>query len=305
MSDEAAFLAALRADPHDETVRLVFADWLDERGRRGGELIRAESALATAPLDSPQWQVTFARYQRAGVGLSATWCATVGRHPLAHWRAVAAHSAWARLERWCREHHPRLLEALAPGATAAEVETVERAIGRTLPPDVRASLAIHNGDAGDPGLIFGLDLLRAGQIISDWQMWQSIEWDNDEYREQHSSFPELAVALDYTNPGWVPLTRAVTSSNYIGVDLAPGPAGTIGQVIIFGRDEDHKCVLASGWAEFLADYATFLESGAIAEFDTHLEVWSDVSRAALGGNHPHDRLREWRREGRWPLMPPE
>lgn len=31
MSDEAAFLAAIFAEPDDDTVRLVFADWLEER----------------------------------------------------------------------------------------------------------------------------------------------------------------------------------------------------------------------------------------------------------------------------------
>lgn len=32
MNDEEAFLAAILADPEDDTVRLVFADWLDENG---------------------------------------------------------------------------------------------------------------------------------------------------------------------------------------------------------------------------------------------------------------------------------
>jgi uncharacterized protein (TIGR02996 family) len=32
MSDEAAFLAALKANPADDTTRLVYADWLDENG---------------------------------------------------------------------------------------------------------------------------------------------------------------------------------------------------------------------------------------------------------------------------------
>lgn len=32
MSDEAAFLRAIQADPTDRTAKLVYADWLDERG---------------------------------------------------------------------------------------------------------------------------------------------------------------------------------------------------------------------------------------------------------------------------------
>ena len=34
MNDEAAFLSAIEATPDDDTLRLVFADWLDEHGRR-------------------------------------------------------------------------------------------------------------------------------------------------------------------------------------------------------------------------------------------------------------------------------
>ena len=40
MNDEAAFLAAILADPDDDAPRLVFADWLDERGDCRGEWLR-------------------------------------------------------------------------------------------------------------------------------------------------------------------------------------------------------------------------------------------------------------------------
>lgn len=33
--DEAALLAAVRADPYSHTIRLVYADWLDEHGQSG------------------------------------------------------------------------------------------------------------------------------------------------------------------------------------------------------------------------------------------------------------------------------
>jgi uncharacterized protein (TIGR02996 family) len=40
MHDEQAFLRAMQQNPHDNALRLVFADWLDERGDARGELIR-------------------------------------------------------------------------------------------------------------------------------------------------------------------------------------------------------------------------------------------------------------------------
>ena len=41
----------------------------------------------------------------------------------------------------------------------------------------------------------------------------------------------------------------------MAVDLAPGPAGKWGQIIIFGRDYDCKYVVARSWAAFLATVA--------------------------------------------------
>lgn len=46
MNDEAAFIAALAADPDDRTTALVFADWLDDRGDPRGPLMRIEEVRA-------------------------------------------------------------------------------------------------------------------------------------------------------------------------------------------------------------------------------------------------------------------
>lgn len=49
MSDEAAFLDALRTSPTDDTTRLVFADWLDENDQtRKASYLRLVAALARA-----------------------------------------------------------------------------------------------------------------------------------------------------------------------------------------------------------------------------------------------------------------
>lgn len=296
MTEEAAFLAAIAAAPADNAIRLVFADWLEERGCREAKLIRAECELTGQPVGYPQWHDTFSRYRIAGEGLSEQWCEAVGRFPLAHWLAVAARSAWTRLDRWFEVNHPRVLQTLNPGASPEEIEAVERSIGQTLPPDVRASLAIHNGGLQHP--ILGDDLLSTPQVIAEWREWRGLESYNEEFRWSMESFPEGAVALDYANSGWIPLTQG--GSDYLGIDLAPGPSGSVGQVMNFGRDEEHKCVLASGWAEFLADLATFLESGAVSGFDPNSSNVDDWYSDAMDNTNCHDVLTRWRKEGRWP-----
>jgi uncharacterized protein (TIGR02996 family) len=46
MNQEDAFLQAIREEPDDDTVRLIFADWLEERGDPRSEFIRLQCALA-------------------------------------------------------------------------------------------------------------------------------------------------------------------------------------------------------------------------------------------------------------------
>jgi uncharacterized protein (TIGR02996 family) len=49
MTQDEAFLEAILHDPDDDGVRLVFADWLEERGDPRGEFIRVDCALAQLP----------------------------------------------------------------------------------------------------------------------------------------------------------------------------------------------------------------------------------------------------------------
>jgi uncharacterized protein (TIGR02996 family) len=46
MNEESTFLAAIQAKPDDDTVRLAYADWLEERGDPKGEFIRRQCSFA-------------------------------------------------------------------------------------------------------------------------------------------------------------------------------------------------------------------------------------------------------------------
>jgi uncharacterized protein (TIGR02996 family) len=55
MADRDAFLAAIRADPDDDTNRLVYADWLDDHGQpQRAEFIRLQCELARLPPADPR-----------------------------------------------------------------------------------------------------------------------------------------------------------------------------------------------------------------------------------------------------------
>lgn len=56
MSDEPALLGAIRANPDEDTPRLVYADWLQEHGDdERAEYIRLKCAVARTPKTDPAW----------------------------------------------------------------------------------------------------------------------------------------------------------------------------------------------------------------------------------------------------------
>lgn len=88
---------------------------------------------------------------------------------------------------------------------------------------------------------------------------QSSTWRQDLMSKQ-DSVPPGAIQRVYAHVAWIPLVRDWGGNN-LAIDLAPGPTGTWGQVILFGRDYDTKYVVAKSWAHFLGVLADDLNSG--------------------------------------------
>jgi len=54
MTDHERFIEAVAAEPDDDGPRLVYADWLDERGDPRGRFVRTQVELARLPEDDPR-----------------------------------------------------------------------------------------------------------------------------------------------------------------------------------------------------------------------------------------------------------
>lgn len=92
------------------------------------------------------------------------------------------------------------------------------------------------------------------------------------YLLHQKSIPLDAVQLCYVHRGWVPISKDL-AGNVVAIDLAPGPAGTRGQIILFGRDFDTKVVVASSLQELFFVLVTDLEGGKF-QID-HTESYED------------------------------
>jgi uncharacterized protein (TIGR02996 family) len=82
MNDENAFLDAIAANPDDEELRQVYADWLEERGDPRAEFLRLATSLAALPAAEKRADKLKARLRALQPGIDAKWLALMDRAPV-------------------------------------------------------------------------------------------------------------------------------------------------------------------------------------------------------------------------------
>jgi cell wall assembly regulator SMI1 len=173
-------------------------------------------------------------------------------------------TAWKRLKRWSTANLPQKGED-CPSASDEQLREFEAAIGAKLPTDVRQSYRIYDGQCAGRGIIYGLAVVSLSESLGHWQSWvEGYEMNLKDGTAADldsgcSSFPDGHVRPVYFDKAWIPLTYD-SGGNHIAVDLNPGPKGTRGQVIVFGRNDEFHPVLALSWGQFLTDLADELEA---------------------------------------------
>lgn len=184
-------------------------------------------------------------------------------------RGTKVVAAWRRVRAWLAAEFPEGYALLAPGATKQQLARLEATLGRRLPPDWSQLLAENNGQSveDEPGLFGGWTFLSTEMAAREWQTWQAIRAEAPPslmYSASYSSEPEEAIEELYSDGGWLPVAKEPMESNYLGLDFSPGPKGTPGQVINFGRDEDDKRVLMPGLGSLVEWLAARCEAGEIS-----------------------------------------
>ena len=79
MSDESALIRAVLANPGDHTVRLVYADWLEERSDPRAEYLRLLCATAQPNDMAGDGEATLARLGELQASLDPRWMALMHR----------------------------------------------------------------------------------------------------------------------------------------------------------------------------------------------------------------------------------
>ena len=138
------FLNAIQAQPADRTLRLVYADWLDECNDPRGELIRAEEEMRQLPVFADRfWELKPRRNElRAHAGSEwcgkmryGTECEPVFRHGIPEgWR-----ERWRLIREFTERWHRIPMSDI--GGRQTEIIEAEARLGRRLPPSVREHIA--------------------------------------------------------------------------------------------------------------------------------------------------------------------
>lgn len=175
-------------------------------------------------------------------------------------------SPWRALRKHLEARYPGYAEILNPPATEAEIAKLEAYFGVALPGAARDMYEDANGQSTRlPGVLVGMIMLPIESVIGEAIEWAAV--DNADFPASgFSSAPPGAIQLMYTNPRWLPLFDT-GGGNHVGLDFDPGPRGTVGQVINFGRDQDDKTVLAESLEHFLLDCIERLRTDPKLEID--------------------------------------
>ncbi|MEU4771670.1 SMI1/KNR4 family protein [Micromonospora sp. NPDC023644] len=159
-------------------------------------------------------------------------------------RAMIAEAAIRRIDAWLRQHAPRARAVLRPPASETDLAAAQEAVGRQLPPDLRAwwlyadgarfGLDVDGGTLIPPGFVpYSVD-----QALESRRLWMDVA-------RQLALFDQLEAFISSENnrpagtrcdtwlPAWLPVATNGGGGNLF-VDLRGGPKH--GCVMEFYRD---------------------------------------------------------------------
>jgi cell wall assembly regulator SMI1 len=185
---------------------------------------------------------------------------------------------WDRVDRVLERHAPLVFNSLRPPATETQISEMETLVGVRFPEEIRVAYLRHDGQcAGDHWLIpagngWPSIFLVTGcwcnlqQMKAIWQIQFKTRWETrancpEMYPQYDSSWDALEIRPERWNRGWIPISINPSLYN-LYVDMAPAPAGKLGQIIV-DDDQDEPGVVMPGLDIYLTALCDALESGEV------------------------------------------
>lgn len=133
------------------------------------------------------------------------------------------------------------------GAPLSNIDMFEKTVGIKLPDLVRTFYYVVDGQEPDGDfLLDGFQLFSLSRII---QMWNNLCSLLD-YFETLPSEPGPGVQAAWYKKEWVPFAGSA-DGHCLCLDMAPGPNGEMGQVLVFWYNSPEREVVAHSFEEVI------------------------------------------------------
>jgi cell wall assembly regulator SMI1 len=189
-------------------------------------------------------------------------------------QAPSVTEAFERVRSFLQDRLDRTLSPLNPPATDETLARLEAALGEPVPAELAELYCCCDGEIGIIGdgitPSFFYEYLVPSKEAADHLAWVVEEGSTLSVHEGYypPPVPEGSIKNLYFHPKWLPVAHDF-DGNYIGIDLDPDTNGIKGQVIVFGRDEDRKFVVAQSLTEFFALFLEMLEDEEFMSRKSH------------------------------------
>ncbi len=137
---------------------------------------------------------------------------------------------------------------LRKGASEKAIAAAEKALGQSLPEDVKAFYRAHDGSDDDPA-VDNRELLSLERMVGEWKVWKDL-LDKGTFEKNDHGTPGKGVQKKWWIAEWIPVTYDGSGNHHV-IDLAPAKGGTVGQILDFWHDDDPRNVVAKSLVEWL------------------------------------------------------
>ena len=150
----------------------------------------------------------------------------------------------ARLDQWLKQHRHRYHQALLPGASPADIEALQNALGMGVPEELRTWLSWHNGQSSD----------FVGHLEQDWDLMST-----GRIRDARGEL-EAEKAAGGWQPAWIPFL-ADDQDNYLVLDTSQ-PGHPVRALWAGSTERPVAAASLSAWVE---DFLTAAQRGQYHE----------------------------------------
>lgn len=175
--------------------------------------------------------------------------------------------SWGRIHIWLKQHAPKILASLNPGASISELDAAEKLIGGPLPTELRELYSIHDGQSDEinsGSLFHGMSFLNLTRMLDEVADCRDYATEGDAEAIENVDVVENADVGIKTNNmycgRWLPIAHD-WGELLLKVDLAPEPTGKFGQVIFTDYTYSVVGLVSPSINCFLSDFADDLEGG--------------------------------------------